>query len=183
MGSRVKEAEKKTKEVFGYFNNHFHAYAPENCIQLLEKLGKATRLQTKVRESIQAYMASKEAKLPVEEAPTSLEAAVKLELPQLLREFTDKSRIDRAETIRETQVKFTRQTPKLISASIKDYTVAIDLENRTIRHDCEDWEKQAPKKEFCKHVVRVFLSLPLKNSREILAQVLMEKDLWNFEAL
>jgi len=180
---RVKEAEKKTKEVFGYFNNHFHAYAPENCIQLLEKLGKATRLQTKVKENIQTYMASKEAKLAVEEAPTSLEAAVKLELPQLLREFTDKSRIDRAETIRETQVKFTRQTPKLISASIKEYTVNIDLENRTIRHDCEDWEKQAPNKEFCKHIVRVFLSLPLKNSKEILAQILMEKDLWNFEAL
>jgi uncharacterized protein YecE (DUF72 family) len=34
---RVKEAEKKTKKVYGYFNNHFHAYAPENCLQLLER--------------------------------------------------------------------------------------------------------------------------------------------------
>lgn len=180
---RVQEAVRKTKRVYGYFNNHFHGYAPENCIQLLEKLGKATRLQTKVRKKIQAYISSKQMKLPVEEIPTSRQEAVKLELPQLLLEFTDKGRIDRAETIRESSFSFTRRTPQLVTASVKDYVVEIDIAGKTLRHDCDDWRKRAPNKEFCKHVVRVFLSLPLKRSKEILAGMMMEKDLWRFEIL
>jgi uncharacterized protein YecE (DUF72 family) len=36
---RVKAASKKVKKVYGYFNNHFHGYAPENCLQVLEMLG------------------------------------------------------------------------------------------------------------------------------------------------
>ncbi len=36
---KVKEAAAKTKTILGYFNNHFHGYAPENCLYLLEKLG------------------------------------------------------------------------------------------------------------------------------------------------
>jgi uncharacterized protein YecE (DUF72 family) len=36
---KVKEAAAKTKKIYGYFNNHFHGYAPENCQYLLEKLG------------------------------------------------------------------------------------------------------------------------------------------------
>jgi uncharacterized protein YecE (DUF72 family) len=66
---KVKEAAQKTKNVYGYFNNHFHGYAPENCVQMLEKLGKSTRLQTKVKKAIQDYIAGKQAKLTMEEAP------------------------------------------------------------------------------------------------------------------
>jgi uncharacterized protein YecE (DUF72 family) len=180
---RVKEAEKKTKEVYGYFNNHFHGYAPENCLQLLEMLGKANRLQTKVRNKIQAYISAKQTKLPIEKVPTSRDEALKLELPQLLLEFCDKARIDRAETIRETSFSFLRTTPQLIKASVKDYIIEIDIANKAIRHDCEDWRKRAQNKKFCKHVVRVFLSLPLKTSKEILAEIMMEKNLWRFETL
>ncbi len=180
---RVKEAEKKTKEVYGYFNNHFHGYAPENCIQLLEMLGKATRLQTKVRKKIQSYISAKQMKLPVEKVPTVREEALKLELPQLLLEFTDKKRIDRAETIRETSVSFLRRTPQLVKAKVKDYTIEIDIANKIIRHDCEDWSKRVSDKQFCKHIVRIFLSLPLKTSKEILAGIMTEKDQWQFEII
>lgn len=180
---RVKEAEKKTKEVYGYFNNHFHGYAPENCIQLLEMLGKATRLQTKVRKKIQSYISAKQIKLPVEKVPTSREEALKLELPRLLFEFTDKRRIDRAETIREASVSFIRRTPQLVKAKVKDYTIEIDTANKTIRHDCDDWSKRVSDKQFCKHVVRIFLSLPLKTSKEILTGMITEKDQWQFEVL
>jgi len=178
---RLKEAEKKTKEVYGYFNNHFHGYAPENCIQLLEMLGKATRLQTKVRKKIQSYISAKQMKLPVEKVPTSREEVLKFELPRILLEFTDKGRIDRAETIRETSVSFIRTTSQLVKAKVKEYTIEIDVANKTIRHDCDDWAKRVSDKQFCKHVVRIFLSLPLKTSKEILADMIMEKDLWHFE--
>ena len=35
----VQATSNKVKKVYGYFNNHFHGYAPENCLQLIEKLG------------------------------------------------------------------------------------------------------------------------------------------------
>jgi len=42
---RVGEASNKVKRVYGYFNNHFHGYAPENALQLIEKLGLLTKRQ------------------------------------------------------------------------------------------------------------------------------------------
>jgi len=179
---RVKEAAEKTKRVYGYFNNHFHGYAPENALELLEKLGKATATQIKVKERIQAYISAKQTRLSMEEIPTSMEEALKLQLPQLLLTFADRGRIDRAETITQREFSFVRRTPQLISAHVKEYTVTVDVAAKVIRHSCDDWEKRAPGKEFCKHVVRVFLSLPERMSKEILGQMILEKDLWIFES-
>jgi len=178
---RVKEAAEKTKRVFGYFNNHFHGYAPENALELLEKLGKATPTQVKVKERIQAYIAAKQTRLTPEELPTSMEEALRLQLPRLLLAFTDRGRIDRAETITQKEFSFVRRSPQLISAQVKEYTVTVDVAAKAIRHSCDDWEKRAPEQEFCKHVVRVFLSLPERMSKEILGQMITEKDLWSFE--
>jgi len=33
----VEEAAKEVTKVYGYFNNHFHGYALENCLYLIEK--------------------------------------------------------------------------------------------------------------------------------------------------
>jgi uncharacterized protein YecE (DUF72 family) len=177
---KVKESAEKTERVYGYFNNHFHGYAPENCIQLLEMMGKATRLQRKVKTRIQDYIAGKQATLPVEKLPTSQEEAKKLSISQLLREFTDEGRISRAETIRSSSISFDRRTASLIKATVRDYRIEIDLNKKTLRHDCEDWKKQVADKKICKHVVRVFLSLPQETSKSILAKMLMDRDLWNF---
>ena len=35
---KVIDTSKKVKQVYGYFNNHFHGYAPENCLSLLERV-------------------------------------------------------------------------------------------------------------------------------------------------
>lgn len=178
---KVKEATEKTKKVYGYFNNHFHGYAPENCIQILEKLGIATRLQTKVKNKIQAYITRKQAELPIETVQKSLKEVMKLSLSQLLREFTDARRIDRAETIRQPDMSFREATEKRVFANVKEYEVHIDLVNKVIRHTCEDWAKQHQEKKICKHVVRVFLSLPLNLSKEILADMVVNKERWRFE--
>jgi uncharacterized protein YecE (DUF72 family) len=47
---KVEEAAGKVKKIFGYFNNHYHGYAPENCLQLIEKLGLLTEEQRRVKE-------------------------------------------------------------------------------------------------------------------------------------
>jgi uncharacterized protein YecE (DUF72 family) len=39
---RVNEVAGKAKRVLGYFNNHFHGYAPENPLEMMEMLGNVT---------------------------------------------------------------------------------------------------------------------------------------------
>jgi uncharacterized protein YecE (DUF72 family) len=39
---KVQEAAGRAQKVLGYFNNHFHGYAPENCLQIMEMLGNVT---------------------------------------------------------------------------------------------------------------------------------------------
>jgi uncharacterized protein YecE (DUF72 family) len=54
---KVEDTTKRVKIVYGYFNNHFHGYAPENCLYLIEKLGllseeqKKTKQKTAIRQS------------------------------------------------------------------------------------------------------------------------------------
>ena len=52
--AKLEDASTKTKKVFGYFNNHFHGYAPENCLQLLERLGLLTERQKKAKKKARA---------------------------------------------------------------------------------------------------------------------------------
>jgi uncharacterized protein YecE (DUF72 family) len=47
---KVKEAAGKVKKVMGYFNNHFHGYAPENCLYLIERLGLLSEEQKKAKQ-------------------------------------------------------------------------------------------------------------------------------------
>ncbi len=47
---KVQDAASKVKKVYGYFNNHYHGYAPENCLQLLERLGLLSQEQKKAKD-------------------------------------------------------------------------------------------------------------------------------------
>jgi uncharacterized protein YecE (DUF72 family) len=47
---KVEEVSKLVKKVYGFFNNHYHGYAPENCLYLLEKLGLLSEPQKKAKE-------------------------------------------------------------------------------------------------------------------------------------
>lgn len=47
---KVLETSTRVKKVYGYFNNHYHGYAPENCLQLIEKLGLMTNEQKAARQ-------------------------------------------------------------------------------------------------------------------------------------
>ena len=49
---RVEEASRKVKKVVGYFNNHFHGYAPENCLYLIERLGLLSEEQKRLKDRI-----------------------------------------------------------------------------------------------------------------------------------
>jgi len=47
---KIQEVSHKVKKIVGYFNNHFHGYAPENCLQLLEKLNLLSKEQKLAKE-------------------------------------------------------------------------------------------------------------------------------------
>jgi len=48
---KVEEAASKVKKIVGYFNNHYHGFAPENCTYLIEKLGLLTEKEKQTRRS------------------------------------------------------------------------------------------------------------------------------------
>ena len=47
--SKVQNTANQVKKVYGYFNNHYHGYAPENCLQLLERMGLLLNEQKKFK--------------------------------------------------------------------------------------------------------------------------------------
>jgi uncharacterized protein YecE (DUF72 family) len=55
---KIQTAASKVKKIFGYFNNHFHGYAPENCLYLIEKLGLLSEEQKRAKNAV-----SKQSKL------------------------------------------------------------------------------------------------------------------------
>jgi len=55
---KIKDAAKNVNRVYGYFNNHFHGYAVENCLQVLEMLGKLTPGQREAQTRIKAHFNS-----------------------------------------------------------------------------------------------------------------------------
>jgi len=49
---RVRTVVGQAKTTYGFFNNHYHGYAPENCLQILEMLGVALPPQTRGLERL-----------------------------------------------------------------------------------------------------------------------------------
>jgi uncharacterized protein YecE (DUF72 family) len=61
---QIKKVQENAKKTFGVFNNHFHGYAPENCIQTMEMLGMATPPQLKTLKRVHQYIERELAGLP-----------------------------------------------------------------------------------------------------------------------
>lgn len=49
---RVLETSKQVKQVYGFFNNHFHGYAPENCLSLIKRLLRLTPQQQEIKKRL-----------------------------------------------------------------------------------------------------------------------------------
>jgi len=63
---KVKEVRENTKKTFGIFNNHFHGYAPENCLQLMDMLGLATSKHLNTLKQVERHIERDLAGLPPE---------------------------------------------------------------------------------------------------------------------
>ena len=182
---KVKETTEKAKTTFGYFNNHYHAYAVKNCLEMMALLGVITPKQKEVKNAIEEYLEAKP-KAPPPKPSLALTAFMPEEISRmtfkdLLRIFMDDIRIKRAKGIKDEEVKIKESTSNQVKAVIRSYYVAIDVPNRLILHNCADWSRCAPVKQFCKHVGKVLMTIPEDRAVSILRKIGTEREKWEFK--
>jgi len=175
---KVGEVAEKVEHVYGYFNNHYHGYAVENCLQVLEMLGVLTPEQKEAKANVENYF-----KTTARTTEAKLEAFVEpseLNFETLIRYFIDAERLKRAQQIKDNEVAIQLETVTQIRAMVKEYHVVIDLENHVIMHDCADWSKMLPSKKLCKHLGKLLLTLDKEKATNILRQIYSNKKEWEF---
>jgi len=177
---KLENVAKKTKTTYGYFNNHFHGYAVENCLQVLQMMGQATAQQKESWEKIEKHFAVKDKTKETKLDAFTTENETNLE--KLLLPFTDQKRLSRAAEIENKEMHIRTQTSDRVEANLRQYTILIDLRSRKIQHDCEDWTKGLATKRLCKHIDRLILSINKDIALELLTSLEQHKNEWKFES-
>lgn len=182
---KVKAAAQKAEKVFGYFNNHYHAYAVKNALEMAEFLETITAEQKAVKKTVEQHI---EARLKAPPAKPSMELTAfmpekiaGMQLDDLLSVFMDEGRIKRAKGIKDIEVVIKQASEENVKAKVREYNVSIDVPNRLVLHDCADWSRCAPVKQFCKHVGKVMMVVPEDVSVSILKKMGAEKERWDFK--
>jgi len=185
---KVRETAQKAEKTYGYFNNHYHGYAVKNCLEMMDMLGTITLEQREVKTTVEEYLEAK-ARVPpplIQQPSLALTAFMpeKIEqmgLAELLHVFIDDVRIKRARGIRDKEVTVQEVTSDRLKALIREYHLFIDVPNRLVMHDCADWSRCAPVKQFCKHVGKVMMVIPKDKAVILLRKMGMERDKWEFK--
>jgi len=185
---KVKETAEKAEKTYGYFNNHYHGYAVKNCLEMMDMLGTITPEQREVRKTVEEHLEAR-AKAPpplIQKPSLGLTAFMpqKIEqmgLAELLHVFMDDVRIKRAKGIRDKEVTVQEVTDDHVKALIREYHLSIDVQNRLVTHDCADWSRCAPVKQFCKHVGKVMMVIPEDKAISVLRKLGSERDKWEFK--
>jgi len=178
---KLEEIKSKSKRVYGYFNNHFKANAVKNAVEMLGLLGEATPEQRVALEKIVAYREIAARPSGVQPLESFAQDDEDLSVADHLTHFMDSRRLSRAEKISDSEIEVTYSGDDAVRARLRDYTMEVDLEHRVIKHDCDDWRKGASSKRMCKHLGKLFLSLPPGQARRILGLIWEDIDGWAFE--
>jgi len=106
----------------------------------------------------------------------------RLTLEELLLAFLGENRLARAHEIPASQIQVDKESKSLVSGSVKEYSVVIDLVEERIEHDCVDFRtNRARGKLLCKHVGAFLLRVNPKAASSMLRRLLRERDRWTFE--
>ena len=178
--SKVKEVAGRTKRTYGFFNNHFHGYAVENCIQIMEMLGVATPKQVETKKRVETHL-NKLSQTEDSSLLTFIEPKEKA-LNNLLRFFVSAERLKRAEEIKDDEVRVTSETDSRVEAQVKEYHIIIDADLKTIFHDCADWQKILATKKLCKHIAKLLLSIDPRKAARTLEGLLEKRDEWQLKS-
>ncbi|HWR26256.1 MAG TPA: DUF72 domain-containing protein, partial [candidate division Zixibacteria bacterium] len=172
---KLKDMSQST-DVYGYFNNHYHGYAPENCIDVLEMLGMATPEQKETRQHISGYWKGRAATKAVARTLSDFLEQEKEDISTLLSRYIEALRLEKAREIKDIEI-IELGTDKIV-ADVRGYSVYIDLEKRFILHDCGDWRRTARERRFCKHIGALMLVLPEDAARGVLEGIRRQQ--WEF---
>jgi hypothetical protein len=185
---KVKETERQAEKVYSYFNNHYHGYAVRNCLQFAEMIGELTEEQQQARENIEGYFREAEAaaKEKIKKRGMTLAAYMpeevkRMDFEELLSMFMDQGRRRRAKGISDGNVRIEAISVSGVKAYIRDYHLVVDTKNHVVLHDCPDWSRCAPAKQFCKHVGKVMMTLPREEAMAMMRQIAMEREKWEFK--
>jgi uncharacterized protein YecE (DUF72 family) len=185
---KVKEASAQAKTTYGYFNNHYHGYAVKNCLEFSEMLGTITQEQKEAKRTVEKYFEERAVAKQEEmkKRTTTLAAFMpeeikRMNFSQLLGTFMDEGRMRRARGIRDKEVTMREISDNRVTATVREYNVVFDLQKRTILHDCADWSRCIPAKQLCKHIGKVLLMLPQEKATNILRQVSLNHEKWEFK--
>lgn len=178
--SKVNEVAGKTKKIYGFFNNHFHGYAVENCIQIMEMLGLATPRQLETKKQVETHL-NKLNQTEDSSLLTFIEPKEKA-FNNLLRFFVSAERLKRAEEIKDDEVRITSETDSRVEAQVKEYHIIIDADTKTIFHDCADWQKILATKKLCKHIAKLLLSIDRQKAARTLEGLLEKRDEWQLKS-
>jgi len=177
---KIEKVRGKVKKLYGYFNNHYHGYAIENCIEILEMLNAVRHEYLEVKEKIIRHN--------IERMPQAYGQRIKLGtvtvepvVSKLLLKLTDNNRISRGFAIRNEEIIIKDFTTETIKARVREYMIQVDLKRRTLKHDCDDWLKGLGTKRLCKHFVKLFISLTPEMAETILKDLTENKDKWVFK--
>jgi uncharacterized protein YecE (DUF72 family) len=176
---KVKEVEPSVKTTYAYFNNHFHGYAVENALRILQMMGKLTPAQGAALNRAKGH-------LEKGKGPEGLGEWVKggddrPKIIDLLSSLMGESRLARALAIHDDELTIKTATSERVDAKIRAYNLTMDSETKAITHDCGDWERSIETRQLCKHVGKVLLSLPEKIALGWVTQIHEDPDSWHFQ--
>jgi hypothetical protein len=92
------------------------------------------------------------------------------------------ARLKRATEADDSLVSIQKSDQDLVNGRVKDYVVQINIKNRTIVHDCQDWRKNMGSKNMCKHLGKFLLTLDQTKATGLLRNIIENKDQWTFTA-
>lgn len=176
---KVRETAIKVGRVYGYFNNHYHGYAVENCLQIMEMFGALEPRQAEAKNRIEDYRKS-----AAHTTFSTLEAFAEPKdatLESLLNYFATPERLRRAEQIQDSELTIAKQTDQQIEAALREYHISVDIKDRIIMHDCADWTKIASTKKLCKHIAKLLLTIDKRKATEILKDLYKQEETWQFQ--
>lgn len=176
---RLPEIAQKVDKVFGYFNNHFHGYAVENCLQIMQMMGIIEPKQIEAKNRVEKYR-KQSAERPLSTLET-FSPLKKTDFEGLIRFFVAPERLKRAEEMADSDVRIIKDTENEIEAVVRDYHVMLNIRDKSLLHDCADWRKIMSTKRLCKHIAKLLLMIDQQKAVTVLRNIYEKEKSWTFD--
>jgi uncharacterized protein YecE (DUF72 family) len=176
---KLPEVAEKVEKVFGYFNNHYHGYAVENCLQIMQMMGIIEPKQIEAKNRVEKYR-KQSVQLPFSTLET-FSPPKKMDFNSLTRFLVSPERLKRAQQIADNEVRIIKETEDEIEATVRDYHIIVDTKNKNLVHDCADWGKIMSTKRLCKHIAKLLSMIDQQKATDVLRSIYEKEESWNFE--